>query len=92
MPVYHDMAAPPCPIFLKRFKGIESPRVHILDAVLLLEVPEVFLEPFPGISQPRRGRQSRPRSDYYGIAFLNRQLQPLDLVRADGGRFPRQYP
>lgn len=86
------MAAPPGPIFLQRFKWIEAPGVYILNTVLLLEIPEVFLKPLPGIRQPRRGGKSRSRSDYYGIAFFKRQLQPFDLVRADGGKSLRQYP
>ena len=54
--VYHDLAAPPCPMFFQSFKRIKSTGVHILDFIFLNEVSEVFLEPGAGISQSRRGR------------------------------------
>lgn len=54
--VYHDLAAPPCPMFFQSFKRIKTAGIHILDFIFLNEVSEVFLEPGAGISQSRGGR------------------------------------
>ena len=53
--VYHDLAAPPCPMFFQSFKRVKTAGIHILDFIFLNEVSEVFLEPGTGIGQSRRG-------------------------------------
>ncbi len=79
--VHHDMAAPPRPIFLQCFKGIEAPGVHILDAIFLLKIPKRLCEPLPGIGQLRRGGQSRPCTDHHSVSLFNELLQLLYLGR-----------
>ena len=90
--VHHNVTAPPGPILLQRLKGIEAPGVHIPNTVLLLEIPEVFLKPLPGIRQPRRGGKSRSRSDHYGVRGCKQLFQPLNFLQAVPGGSARQYP
>lgn len=90
--IYHDMAAPPGPVFLQGPEGIKAAGIHIPDAVFVSKVLEMPLKAFPGVGQTRRGGQSRARADHHSIGSVKSQLQPLDFLRAGFGRFVRQYP
>ena len=75
-----DMPAPPSPVFLQRGKGIESAGIHIGDAVLLMEVGEVFQKALAAIGQPGRGGKARASADEAGICALYLSFQPLNLL------------
>lgn len=75
-----DMPAPPSPVFLQRGKGIESAGIHIGDAVLLMEVGEVFQKALAAIGQPGRGGKARASADEAGICALYLSFQPLTLL------------
>lgn len=87
--VYQDLPAPPGPVLLQAFKGIESAGVHVLDVVPGLKVAEIPPEPFAGVGHPRRGGQTRPRPDHHCVRRGQGPLQLLNRVRGDGGRWLR---
>ena len=87
--VHQDLPAPPGPVLLQTFKGIESAGVHVPDAVPGLKVAEIPPEPFPGVGHPRGGGQARPRPDHHCVCRGQGLLQPLNRVRGDGGRWLR---
>lgn len=84
-----DLPAPPGPVLLQAFKGIESAGVHVLDVVPGLKVAEIPPEPFAGVGHPRRGGQTRPRPDHHCVRRGQGPLQLLNRVRGDGGRWLR---
>ena len=66
-----DHAAPVCPVLFGRIAHhLKSAGVHIVKAVLFGKVGKVFVEPFAGIGEARRGGQSRARSDQNGVGVL----------------------
>ena len=75
-----DVAAPPDPVFLQRRKGIEAAGIYVGDAVLLMEVGEVFQETFAAVGQTGRGRQAGAGTDEDGVCFLYFSFQPFELL------------
>ena len=75
-----DMPAPPSPVFLQRGKGIESAGIHIGDAVLLMEVREVFQKTFAAIGQTGRSGKAGARANEDGVCTLDLSFQPLDFL------------
>ena len=75
-----DVPAPPGPVFLRRGKGIEPTGIHIGDAVLLMEVGEIFQKALAAIGQASRGGKAGARTDEDGICALNLSFQPLNFL------------
>ena len=75
-----DVPAPPGPIYLRRGKRIKATGIHIGDAVLLMEVGEIFQKALAAIGQASRGGKAGARADEYGIGALQLILQPLNFL------------
>ena len=75
-----DVSAPPGPVFLRGGKRIETDGIHIGDAVLLMEVREVFQKARAAIGQASRNGQAGARADEDGIGALQLSLQTLDFL------------
>ena len=75
-----DVSAPPGPVFLQRGKRMETAGIHIGDAVLLMEVGEVFQKALAAIGQTGRCRKAGTSADEDGICALNLSFQPLNFL------------
>lgn len=82
-----DMPAPPGPVFLQRGKGIESAGIYIGNAVILMEVGEVFQKSLAAVGQTGGGGKARARADEDSVRALYLSLQPLNFLPVIAGRF-----
>ena len=75
-----DVSAPPGPVFLQRGKRIEPAGIDIGDAILLMEVGEVFQKALAAIGQASRCGKAGACADEDGIRALYLSFQPLDFL------------
>ena len=75
-----DVPAPPGPVFLRRGKGIEPTGIHVSDAILFIEVGEIFQKALAAIGQTSRGGKAGTHTDEDGIRALQLSLQPLNFL------------
>ena len=75
-----NVPAPPGPVFLQRGKRIETAGIHIGDAVLFMEVGEVFQKALASIGQTGRGGKAGARPNEDGIRALELSFQTLDFL------------
>ena len=84
-----DVTAPPRPVFLQRFKGIEAAGIDVPDAVFLREIRKVLFKARAGVGHPRCGGQPRARADQHRVRPLQRLAEPVNLRRGVCGREAR---
>lgn len=101
VPIDPNMAAPPGPIFLQRFKRVKPAGIQVMDTVLTDKVLEMLLKTRPGIRQSRRPEPAPMRtasacssacfartsvSEQIGINFCVTILENIQNHLLDGSR------
>ena len=74
-----DIARPVRPELLERRKGIKPARVHIVKAILLLEIVKILLKALAPVSKPRGRGEPRARADEHGVRLLQLPFDAFDL-------------
>ena len=73
-------------MLLQGGEGVESPGVHVVEAVGRLKVPKVAAEPLPAVGKPRGGGKSRPRAHQHRVRLLQGGGQALKLCPGAPGK------
>ena len=78
--VDQNHTAPPGPVFLQGIIGIESPGIHIMEAVFCFKIRKILLEPFPAVRETGGGGHSCACADDHGVGAFYFLLQPFNLL------------
>ena len=86
------VAAPPCPVLLRRGEAVKTSGIHVGYAVGCGKVPEKSLEALPGIRESGRGGKPGSGSHEHGVGFVKRISKTRGVTGADVGIFARRNP
>ena len=91
VPVDIDVAAPIGPALLRCGEGIKAAAVHILKAVPGGKVPEIALEPLPGVDEAGGGGKARTGADEHGVRLVQGPAKAGDGLTGGGGGFGKEH-